>query len=40
MSEQIDPRIADLKAWLLIHGVRDLAFSAQDRLDLNPPSCP
>lgn len=32
MSEQIDPRIADLKAWLLMHGVRDLAFYLQDRI--------
>ena len=31
MSEQIDPRTADLKAWLLMHGVYDLAFLTQDR---------
>ena len=32
MSEELDPRIADLRAWLLMHGVHDLAFYLQDRI--------
>ncbi len=32
MSEELDPRIADLKAWLLMPGVRDPAFYLQDRI--------
>ena len=32
MSEELDPRIADLKAWMLLHRTRDLAFYLQDRI--------
>ena len=32
MSEELDARGADLKAWMLMHGVRDLAVYLQDRI--------
>ena len=32
MSEKSDARSADLKAWLLMHAARDLAFYLQDRI--------
>ena len=32
MSEQLDPRSTDLKAWMLLHRTRDLAFNCEDRV--------
>ena len=32
MPEQLTPTAADLKAWMLLHRVRDLAIYLQDRI--------